>query len=359
MRRTLWWVPALLAAALVGCASDADGDGAKGADDCDDNDATVYVGAEEQCDGVDNDCDGVVDEDDAVDAPTWFSDSDGDGFGDAESSMMACSQPDGFVEDATDCDDATGTTNPDADEVCGGGDEDCDGETDEDDAVDASMWFLDSDDDLYGDATMGVSACEAPEGYVADDGDCDDLEGAINPDADEVCDGEDNDCDGEIDGASALDATLWYADTDDDTLGDPDATTLGCEAPDGYVDNGLDCDDTSEAVLECCINDSGVDDLIVTSDTSVSGGVWHFDKVVIEEGATLTCDRLSTAGGLCQLRRSRGSDRPLGTGRLRLDQQQRAGWRGCRCRRRRRGWRKPLPGRSGRRRTAKWRGRSE
>jgi MYXO-CTERM domain-containing protein len=42
--------------------SDADGDGVGPGQDCDDGDATVFPGAEEQCDGVDGDCDGVGDD---------------------------------------------------------------------------------------------------------------------------------------------------------------------------------------------------------------------------------------------------------------------------------------------------------
>ena len=66
--------------------------------DCDDLEARAYPGADEVCDGVDNDCNDEVD-DDADDAPTWYADEDGDGYGDAPDSTAACSQPVGYVRD--------------------------------------------------------------------------------------------------------------------------------------------------------------------------------------------------------------------------------------------------------------------
>lgn len=101
---------------------DADGDGFV-ADDCDPADASVYPGAEELCDGIDNNCDGQVDE--GV-AELWYPDADGDGFGADDVSTLACSRPEGHVPSATDCDDANGEVFPGATEVCDGIDTDCD-----------------------------------------------------------------------------------------------------------------------------------------------------------------------------------------------------------------------------------------
>ncbi|GDX78532.1 hypothetical protein LBMAG42_03430 [Deltaproteobacteria bacterium] len=84
---------------------DADGDGYPLATDCDDTDAAISPGADEVCDGVDNDCDGTVDESSAADAATWYADTDGDGFGDAAYTTLACDEPAAYVADATDCDD--------------------------------------------------------------------------------------------------------------------------------------------------------------------------------------------------------------------------------------------------------------
>ena len=90
---------------------------------------------------------------------------------------------------------------------------------------------------------LGLAACgEKEEQNNDEDGDgfevdvdCNDLDPAINPDATEVCDGEDNDCDGTTDEDDAADAPTWYADADNDEFGDANNTTAACEQPEGYV----------------------------------------------------------------------------------------------------------------------------
>ena len=56
-------------------------------------------------------------------------------------------------------------------------------------------FFADDDGDGFGDPDELVMACEPPDGHVPNSDDCDDGDGAVRPDADEVCDGKDNDCD--------------------------------------------------------------------------------------------------------------------------------------------------------------------
>ena len=58
-------------------------------DDCDDTRASVYPGAVEYCNGVDDDCDDTVD-DNPADGSTWNVDADGDGYG---APMLACESP--------------------------------------------------------------------------------------------------------------------------------------------------------------------------------------------------------------------------------------------------------------------------
>ena len=75
--------------------------------------------------------------------------------------------------------------------------------------------------------------------------DCDDLEPATHPDADELCDGEDNDCDEEVDDDNAL-GSVWYQDADGDGYGDEETTTQACDQPAGFVADATDCDDDAE-----------------------------------------------------------------------------------------------------------------
>jgi hypothetical protein len=95
------------------------------------------------------------------------------------------------------------------------------------------------------------------DGYAARD-DCDDHDVDAYPGAFEVCDGVDNDCDGDSDEGVT---TTWYRDADGDNYGDPDTTEQACASSDGWVQNGEDCDDgdpgVAPGVNEVC--DDGVD----------------------------------------------------------------------------------------------------
>ena len=161
--------------AVANADKDLDNDGYIGSDDCNDEDALSYPGADETCDGVDNDCDGRIDEEDAVDPGTFYADIDGDGYGDGTSVTHACSAPDGMVEEGTDCDDAHPGVNPGATEIWYDGlDGDCAGDDD-----------FDRDEDGF---------AGGPDGL-----DCDDEDPTAYPAAEEVCgDGVDNDCDGSL-----------------------------------------------------------------------------------------------------------------------------------------------------------------
>lgn len=215
--------------------------------DCDDTNTAINPDVEEVCDSVDNNCDDIVDTD-AVDRTTAYADTDTDGYGDPLDSVLGCEIPDGYVESDLDCDDTNAAINLDAQEVCDSVDNNCDGRTDEDQALDAVIHYADSDSDSFGDSSDLTASCEIPAGRVVNDTDCDDSDSTINPDATEVCDGVDNDCDQLVDDDSAEDVVTAYADTDNDGYGDPGNSALFCDVPSDHVLDNSDCDDTRATV---------------------------------------------------------------------------------------------------------------
>ncbi len=159
---------------------DSDGDGEPpigvGGLDCDDGDPSIHPLAPDFVDnGIDNNCDGV---------PGLDADADG------------------HASEATngaDCDDADPLVFPGAAEVCDNIDNDCDQGVDLPLPADADLYFVDSDNDSFGDPDplLAINACGLPPGFVADNTDCDDADPQSYPGAPgDTSDGTDNNCDG-------------------------------------------------------------------------------------------------------------------------------------------------------------------
>ena len=186
---------------------DQDGDGQDAPSalglDCNDLDPDVFFGAVERCDGIDNDCDGFVDAE-AADARDLWVDADGDGYGDPKRWSVGCGPEAGVATNGLDCDDTDPLVNPGMEEQWYDGiDQDCDGRDD------------DRDGDGYG---------------VAED--CDDDRPEARPQAPELRNDLDDDCDGFSEAV----------DRDQDGLIDWDEWQLGTppEQPDADEDSLLD-----------------------------------------------------------------------------------------------------------------------
>lgn len=199
---------------LAGCSEPDSSSYASRGDDCDDAVDSIYPGAQEVDNGKDDDCSGSTEQ----------------------------------------CDDNDPATSPTGNEICDGKDNDCDGETDP---------GFDGDDDGY------LSAQDCP---TLENTDCDDADAAFHPDAPELCDGVDNDCDEEIDEGSADQ--------------DQDGWRL-CEG---------DCDDNNDAV------NPGIQETCNDLDENCSGGDGdYFVSTADTADGDLIQDVLKRAANKCSV----------------------------------------------------------
>ena len=206
--------------------------------DCDDMRAVVHPLATEACDSFDNDCDSTIDE--GV-LETFYIDSDGDGFGSTEMTAQGCTAPEGYVDTATDCDDAAGATNPAADEVCDAPmdgnpvDENCSGSANEGCRCNNGM-IQSQCANAFGICAMGMQECINGEWGIC----------SITPQP-EICDGLDNNCNRQVDEGVMV---TFYRDADGDGHGTRDETMMACDgAREGWVRFPFgDCDDSDAAI---------------------------------------------------------------------------------------------------------------
>ena len=82
------------------------------------------------------------------------------------------------------------------------------------------------------------------DGFSENQGDCNDNNDQIHPNATEVCNNVDDDCNGTADD-NPVNGNTYYQDSDGDGYGNGAETISACNTPAGYVTNSDDCDDSS------------------------------------------------------------------------------------------------------------------
>lgn len=183
-----------------------------------------------------------------TDSITYYADVDGDGYGDPNSFIdtVTCVPPVGYVTDNTDCNITDSTIHPNATELCNGLDENCNGLAD--DGLTFITYYFDGDLDTYGNSLITTITCSGPPpGYVSNGTDCNDANSTIHPNATEICNGIDENCNGTAD--DGLVFVTYYFDSDLDTYGDPLNSQSTCNgAPLGYITNGTDCNDAAASI---------------------------------------------------------------------------------------------------------------
>ncbi len=351
---------------LALAATDSDKDGyvsrSEGGTDCDDARAEAYPGAQELCNAQDDNCDRVKDEGFELGAVCdaangckgawvcgtqgaracetkqlqWRPDVDKDGRGSKQATgVSSCQQPDGHVPNDLDCDDNNPRRYTGALELCNAQDDDCDGNPDNgldvgalctgvggcggnracvaDGGVECNspkptLLYPDSDLDQRGKADAGISSCEPTRpGYVTDAGDCDDSRANVYAGAPEICDEQDNDCDGTRDEGYTLDAgcdpgqgcsgvtacaadggtrcayvtppSNYYPDNDLDQHGKADAGVLTCTPDAGFILAAGDCNDGNpfthaDAPELCDLEDNNCDGTADEGVCPADGGTW-------------------------------------------------------------------------------------
>jgi len=205
-----------------------------------------------------------------------------------------------------------------------------------------STWYRDADGDGYGNASVTTQALTQPAGYVADSTDCNDSNASVHPNAPEICDGIDNNCNGRIDEGFGLGAecevgvgacyregvmvcsggvavcnavagtptpevcdgidnncdgqidegvkTTYYRDGDGDGYGNAAITTQACSAPAGFVANSLDCDDNNTSVHP------GATEILDGIDNNCNGQIdeGFYTTTILPVSSTTTIQKSST-----------------------------------------------------------------
>jgi hypothetical protein len=210
---------------------------------------SAYVAQDEACDGKDNDCDGQIDED-------YFVGSSCDGEGVCGMGEIECENL-----TTTRCStEPSGSQHQNGMESCNNLDDDCDGEIDEDFLIgDPCNGRGECGDGVYQCADAQTIRCTTDVGGTAYDGTM------------EICDGFDNDCDGDID--------------EDYSIGNPCWGVGECSAIEGVIE----C--ANETSRQCSVLPGGSDYLPSSNELCGDG---------LGDGLDNDCDGLVDEGCQCE-----------------------------------------------------------
>ena len=263
--------------------------------DCNDNNNLIHPGAPEICNGVDDDCDGAVDEGDVC-LVTYYCDDDADGYFDVNPdgtcNTFNCTPAGCSETQGNDCNDSNSLVNPGKPEICGNGiDEDCDG----------SDVLCGECDDSDGDGYGVCPNCNATHNCTYDGNDCNDTISSMHPTASEICDGMDDNCNGNIDEGGICPAITYYCDDDSDGYidmnSDGTCSTFNCVPSGCRETHGNDCNDNDNSVVPVS------DDLIVNRDLTLCNDVYNIAGskangvlIITASDITLNCNGATLSG---------------------------------------------------------------
>jgi hypothetical protein len=255
--------------------------------DCNDASSAIHPGVAESCNGYDDNCDGKIDEIGAKGCSSFHVDQDGDKYGGQDVQCACAADPLYNTLDSSDCDDVHASVHPGAKEICDGLDNNCDGITDPANLDTCTKWFYDADSDGYGTIQTQVKCLCAATGLwsAAVPNDCNDTEATIHPGATEVCNGKDDNCDGDIDNGAG---TVYYADGDGDSFGNPLVSLQSCAVVPTYVTNKSDCNDGNPQIHP------GATEICDAVDNDCNGLT---DDGLCDDGSACTIDVCSPGSG--------------------------------------------------------------
>ncbi|MBI5611114.1 MAG: hypothetical protein HY902_19735, partial [Deltaproteobacteria bacterium] len=244
----------------------------------------------------DNDCDSQTDEENCVGCLVLYKDVDGDSYGvNTDKKCLSAATGTYKASLAGDCVDTDKAVNPKAVEACNGKDDNCNAQTDEENATGCKNYYTDGDKDGFGTGTAKCQCATAGLYTSVTPTDCNDGDAAVNPAKAEVCgNGKDDNCANSENDLNATGCVKFFTDVDGDGYG---VGTAQCTcAPQGQYSAKVagDCNDKDIAVspsqTEKCL-DSVDNNCNSQTDESGCQGCSTYYKDADQDGFGLNSDK--------------------------------------------------------------------